>query len=62
MILHDCQLEGSGVMHTTLEELMSLPEDVRRRIKLMHYSDEQPSFVGHTGEMEFLEQHVIYNL
>ncbi|WP_339802898.1 MBL fold metallo-hydrolase [Paenibacillus sp. FSL R5-0744] len=62
MILHDCQLGGSGVVHTTLEELMSLPEDVRRIIKLMHYSDEQPQFVGLTGEMEFIEQHVIYKL
>jgi hydroxyacylglutathione hydrolase len=62
MILHDCQLGGSGVVHTTLEELMSLPEDVRRIIKLMHYSDEQPQFIGLTGEMEFLEQHIIYPL
>lgn len=62
MILHECQLEGAGVVHTTLEELRSLPQDIRSKIKLMHYSDEQPSFVGHTGEMEFLEQHVIYKL
>ncbi|WP_339315661.1 MBL fold metallo-hydrolase [Paenibacillus sp. FSL R10-2734] len=62
MILHDCQLGGAGVVHTTLEELLSLPEDVRMLIKLMHYSDEQPNFVGLTGEMEFLEQHVIYKL
>ncbi|MEK3767496.1 MBL fold metallo-hydrolase [Paenibacillus sp. FSL R5-0887] len=62
IILHDCQLGGTGVVHTTLEELMSLPKDVRERIKLMHYSDEQPDFVGLTGEMEFLEQHVNYKL
>lgn len=62
MILHDCQLGGSGAVHTTLIELMTLPEDVRGIIKLMHYSDEQPSFIGRTGEMEFLEQHVIYKL
>lgn len=62
VILHDCQLTGSGVVHTTLNELMTLPEDVRRIVKLMHYSDEKPDFTGLTGEMEFLEQHVIYTL
>ena len=61
-ILHECQLKGSGVVHTTLKELMTLPEDVRRIVKLMHYSDEKPNFIGLTGEMEFLEQHVIYKL
>jgi hydroxyacylglutathione hydrolase len=61
-ILHDCQLLGPGYVHTTLEELMSLPEEVRQMIKLMHYSDEKPDFVGRTGEMEFLEQHVLYKL
>ena len=61
-ILHDCQLTGPGHVHTTLEELLSLPEEVRRMIQLMHYSDEKPDFVGRTGEMEFLEQHVIYEL
>ncbi|MFC3748726.1 MBL fold metallo-hydrolase [Paenibacillus sp. GCM10012306] len=61
-ILHDCQLGGTGHVHTTLEELLSLPEDVRRVIYLMHYGDEKPDYVGHTGEMEFLEQHVMYTL
>lgn len=54
LILHDCELIGSGYVHTTLEELMTLPEDVRRIVKLMHYNDEKPDFVGHTGGMEFL--------
>jgi hydroxyacylglutathione hydrolase len=61
-ILHDCQLTGRGQVHTTLEELLSLPEDIRRMIKLMHYSDDKPQYEGCTGEMEFLEQHVIYEL
>lgn len=62
MILHDCELAGSGYVHTTLEELMTLPEDVRRIIKLMHYSDEKPDFEGLTGEMDFLEQDIVYKL
>jgi hydroxyacylglutathione hydrolase len=62
MILHDCQLLGQGHVHTTLEELMSLPIEVRSIIRLMHYSDEKPDFIGHIGEMEFLEQQVIYKL
>ncbi|UQZ36280.1 MBL fold metallo-hydrolase [Paenibacillus sp. PK3_47] len=61
-ILHDCQLTGPGHVHTTLKELMSLPEDVRRLILLMHYSDRKPDFEGRTGEMDFLEQHKIYSL
>ncbi|HCC43099.1 MAG: hypothetical protein CMP89_03710 [Gammaproteobacteria bacterium] len=37
-IFHDCQLFTGGV-HASLEELMDLPEDIRRRIVLMHYGD-----------------------
>ncbi|QWU13436.1 Ribonuclease BN, tRNA processing enzyme [Paenibacillus sophorae] len=61
-IYHDCQLEGAGVVHTTLEELKSLPEDIRSRISLMHYGDEKPDYVGRTSGMDFLEQHVVYYL
>ncbi|MBY9082340.1 MBL fold metallo-hydrolase [Paenibacillus sp. HN-1] len=61
-IFHDCQLEGPGVVHTTLEELKRLPEDVRRLISLMHYGDEKPDYVGKTEGMPFLEQHVVYPL
>ncbi|WP_310832832.1 MBL fold metallo-hydrolase [Paenibacillus pedocola] len=59
-IFHDCQLKGPGDVHTTLSELLSLPEDVRKVIRLMHYSDHKPEFEGKTAEMTFLEQHVIY--
>ncbi|MNM11663.1 putative metallo-hydrolase YycJ [compost metagenome] len=62
LIFHDCQLEGPGVVHTTLEELKSLPEDVRSVISLMHYGDEKPDYVGRTDGMPFLEQHVVYPL
>ncbi|CAH1190693.1 Ribonuclease BN [Paenibacillus auburnensis] len=61
-IFHDCQLKGPGEVHTTLSELLSLPEDVRKMIRLMHYGDHKPQFEGKTAEMTFLEQHVIYAL
>jgi glyoxylase-like metal-dependent hydrolase (beta-lactamase superfamily II) len=61
-IFHDCQLTGPGVVHTALDELLSLPADIRGMISLMHYGDEKPEFEGKTAEMAFLEQHVIYPL
>ncbi|MDF2652370.1 MAG: beta-lactamase domain protein [Paenibacillus sp.] len=60
-ILHDCQLEGSGIVHTTLNELLRLPEDIQERILLMHYGDTMPAFVGRTGKMTFMEQHKPYH-
>ena len=62
VILHECQLEGPGQVHTTLDELLSLPEDIQKRIYLMHYGDNMSSFEGRTGPMRFLEQHRIYEL
>ena len=59
-ILHDCQLDGAGTVHTTLTELLTLPEDIQERVTLMHYGDTMPSFVGKTGKMSFIEQHKTY--
>lgn len=59
-ILHDCQLEGSGIVHTTLSQLLTLPNEIQRRTWLMHYGDTMPTFIGKTGDMTFLEQHRIY--
>ena len=59
-ILHDCQLRGPGVVHTSLEELLTLPDKLQRMIWLMHYDDDRDEFVGKTGEMRFIEQHVVY--
>ncbi|WP_055107529.1 MBL fold metallo-hydrolase [Paenibacillus ihumii] len=61
-ILHEVQLTGPGQVHTTLEELLSLPADLREKISLMHYGDEMESFIGRTKEMAFLHQHEIYDL
>src|SRR5690606_10251092 len=38
-ILHECQLTGVGEVHTTLDELLTLPESIQERIWLMHYGD-----------------------
>ncbi|MCJ8011320.1 MBL fold metallo-hydrolase [Paenibacillus sp. KQZ6P-2] len=61
-IFHDCQLEGRGEVHTTLEELMTLPEDIRKITYLMHYGDNKNEFLGKIGEMDFIEQGHIYLL
>lgn len=61
-ILHEVQLTGAGEVHTTLEELLSLPPEIRSKIMLMHYGDEMEDYIGRTAEMEFLRQHEIYDL
>lgn len=60
-ILHDCQLVGPGLVHTTLDELLTLPEDIQSKTLLMHYDDDMEQFVGRTGKMSFIEQHKTYN-
>lgn len=62
MIFHDCQLEGRGEVHTTLGELLSLPEQIRRITYLMHYGDNRNDFEGKTAEMNFIEPGRIYPL
>jgi len=60
ILLHECQLIGKGELHTTLQELLSLPPEIQEKIKLMHYSDARPDFTDRTGEMTFMEQQIIY--
>lgn len=59
-IFHDCQLHELSPVHASLKELLSLPESVQEKIWLMHYNDNMKDFIGETGMMEFLEQHVQY--
>ncbi|WP_019636103.1 MBL fold metallo-hydrolase [Paenibacillus fonticola] len=61
-ILHEVQLTGRGEVHTTLEELLSLPANIRDKIYLMHYGDEMEAFIEQAQEMEFLRQHEVYTL
>lgn len=61
-IFHEVQLNGVGRVHTSLQELLSLPTDIQGMISLMHYEDNMGDFVGRIGEMKFLEQQKIYTL
>jgi ribonuclease BN (tRNA processing enzyme) len=60
-ILHDCQLSSPGIVHASLSELMTLPEDVQRKVLLMHYDDHVEQFIGQTGKMIFIQQHRTYD-
>ncbi|MBA9087043.1 ribonuclease BN (tRNA processing enzyme) [Fontibacillus solani] len=61
-IFHEVQLVGPGEVHTTLDELLSLPVDIRSMIWLMHYNDNMEDFIKKAGEMKFLRQHEMYTL
>jgi glyoxylase-like metal-dependent hydrolase (beta-lactamase superfamily II) len=61
-IFHEVQLNGVGRVHTSLQELLSLPADIQKMISLMHYEDNMGVFVGRVGEMRFLEQQKRYTL
>lgn len=43
VIFHDCQLFTGGV-HASIEELASLPADIKARMVLMHYGDNWRDF------------------
>ncbi|BBH21165.1 MBL fold hydrolase [Paenibacillus baekrokdamisoli] len=60
-IFHDCQLTPPGVVHTTLEELLTLPESIQERIWLMHYDDSKENYEQEMRSMQFVEQHRIYS-
>ncbi|MBP1992711.1 MBL fold metallo-hydrolase [Paenibacillus eucommiae] len=59
-LLHDCQLKGKAMVHTSLEQLLTLPEEAQSKIYLMHYDDDMESYIGKTGSMTFIKQHEIY--
>ncbi|RUS48742.1 MBL fold metallo-hydrolase [Cohnella sp. AR92] len=61
-IFHDCQLHEPGMVHASLPELLTLPEDIQSRIRLMHYGDDRNRFEGKTGLMSFVEQRRVYPL
>ncbi|WP_435163653.1 MBL fold metallo-hydrolase [Paenibacillus glycanilyticus] len=61
-IFHDCQLVSPGVVHASLDELLTLPEDIQEKVWLMHYNDNMEEFVGHTGKMRFVEQFAVYEI
>lgn len=57
-IYHDCQLESPGVVHASLDELLTLPQPLQEKIWLMHYGDAMEDYRGRTGLMRFVEQGV----
>ncbi|WP_138494462.1 MBL fold metallo-hydrolase [Paenibacillus pinistramenti] len=61
-IFHECQLTGKGEVHTTLDELKSLPQPIKSMISLMHYGDHFAEFEGKTDGMDFLKQHTAYEI
>lgn len=62
LIFHDCQLHAPGVVHACLSQLLTLPSSVQKVTYLMHYGDNQPEFIGKTGLMTFVDQHVQYEI
>ncbi|MBP1156169.1 MULTISPECIES: MBL fold metallo-hydrolase [unclassified Paenibacillus] len=62
VILHDCQLFCPGTVHACLDELLTLPADVQKKVLLMHYGDNMSQFIGKTGHMTFMEQFKTYTL
>ena len=52
LIFHDCQLFTAGV-HASIEELASLPDQLKSRIVLMHYGDNWQDFRGMAKQAGF---------
>lgn len=62
IFMHECQFESPAPVHTSLAELLTLPESLQRKIWLMHYGDRRPQYEGAIGSLRFLEQHHRYTL
>ncbi|MBI5441828.1 MAG: MBL fold metallo-hydrolase [Deltaproteobacteria bacterium] len=53
-IFHDCQLTSNGNhIHATLDELLILPSEYRRRIVLVHYGDDWRAHAHRAAPMVF---------
>ncbi|MFX3633403.1 MAG: MBL fold metallo-hydrolase [Candidatus Pristimantibacillus sp.] len=61
-IFHDCQLQSPGVVHASLDELLTLPEPIQNKLWLMHYGDTMEDYIGRTGKMKFVQQGQIYTV
>jgi Metal-dependent hydrolases of the beta-lactamase superfamily III len=59
---HECQLEPPGIVHTTLDELLTLPERLQQKIWLMHYGDRIDEYRGRTGRLTIAEPKVTYTV
>jgi ribonuclease BN (tRNA processing enzyme) len=61
IIFHDCQLEGVGAVHATLEELKQVSPRTQSKMYLMHYGDNVEEFIGLSGRMVFARQGLEYS-
>ncbi len=63
IIYHDCQFFTGGI-HASLDELSTLPEDLRNKTTLMHLPDNYVNHLDKAREkgFSFVEQHKKYTL
>lgn len=52
-IFHDCQLDFTGGVHASLEELKKLSPDIKSKTRLVHYGDNWPLFEEQVTEAGF---------
>ncbi len=60
-IFHDCQFFKGGI-HASLDELATLPKEIRKKIYLMHYPDDHGNFRSQAKKagVRWAEQHKVY--
>ena len=60
-IFHDCQFSTGGI-HASLDELATLPDALRRKIRLVHYADDFEQHASRVNDLGFryTEQAVTY--
>jgi hypothetical protein len=63
LLFHDCGLDKSQV-HTSIDELLSLPREIQEKIWIMHYPDHLEEYMktNDMGRLNIVEQHKRYVL
>lgn len=52
-VFHDCQfVDYEGKVHTSLNELATLPSEVRKKIAIMHYGDDLDKYFTKVKDLE----------
>ncbi len=63
IIIHDCQFFTGGV-HASIDELATLPAEIKKKMYLVHYGDNYIDFVPKMKELgfaDFIKQHTYYS-
>ena len=62
-IYHDCQFSSGGI-HASFEQLLTLPEQIRRKTWLMHYGDDVDDHADkiESAGFQIARQHIAYEL